>query len=294
MKQLLILSGKGGTGKTTIASSFISLLKGQHKTFFADCDVDVPNLHLIFSEGQTMLSQKNCFGKRAVINQSLCTHCGLCEQHCRFGAMKNGVVNPYLCEGCGVCELVCPIGSGSEKAVHLAETSTGSYSVSATEYGVFSTASLKPGAGATGKTINMVKQNLSTYGENAEIAVIDGSPGIGCPIISSVAGVDLVLLVLEPSLSGLSDLTRILKTVRQLRVPAVACINRSDTAPQFTQDIYRYCAEHELMVLEEIPFDPLVIRAVNHNRPIVDYPNSPAAQCVTSLFSKTLEVLNTL
>ena len=116
--------------------------------------------------------------------------------------MKNGVVNPYLCEGCGVCELVCPIGSGSEKAVHLAETSTGSYSVSATEYGVFSTASLKPGAGATGKTINMVKQNLSTYGENAEIAVIDGSPGIGCPIISSVAGVDLVLLVLEPSLSG--------------------------------------------------------------------------------------------
>lgn len=146
MKQLLILSGKGGTGKTTIASSFISLLKGQHKTCFADCDVDVPNLHLIFSEGQTMLSQKTCFGKRAVINQSLCTHCGLCEQHCRFGAMKNGVVNPYLCEGCGVCELVCPIGSGSEKAVHLAETSTGSYSVSATEYGVFSTASLKPGA----------------------------------------------------------------------------------------------------------------------------------------------------
>lgn len=140
----------------------------------------------------------------------------------------------------------------------------------------------------------MVKQNLSTYGENAEIAVIDGSPGIGCPIISSVAGVDLVLLVLEPSLSGLSDLTRILKTVRQLRVPAVACINRSDTAPQFTQDIYRYCSEHELMVLEEIPFDPLVIRAVNHNRPIVDYPNSPAAQRVTSLFSKTLEVLNTL
>ena len=109
MKQLLILSGKGGTGKTTIASSFISLLKGQHKTCFADCDVDVPNLHLIFSEGQTMLSQKTCFGKRAVINQSLCTHCGLCEQHCRFGAMKNGVVNPYLCEGCGVCELVCPI-----------------------------------------------------------------------------------------------------------------------------------------------------------------------------------------
>ena len=97
MKQLLILSGKGGTGKTTIASSFISLLKGQHKTCFADCDVDVPNLHLIFSEGQTMLSQKTCFGKRAVINQSLCTHCGLCEQHCRFGAMKNGVVNPYLC-----------------------------------------------------------------------------------------------------------------------------------------------------------------------------------------------------
>ena len=98
MKQLLILSGKGGTGKTTIASSFISLLKGQHKTCFADCDVDVPNLHLIFSEGQTILSQKTCFGKRAVINQSLCTHCGLCEQHCRFGAMKNGVVNPYLCE----------------------------------------------------------------------------------------------------------------------------------------------------------------------------------------------------
>ena len=88
MKQLLILSGKGGTGKTTIASSFISLLKGQHKTCFADCDVDVPNLHLIFSEGQTMLSQKTCFGKRAVINQSLCTHCGLCEQHCRFGAMN--------------------------------------------------------------------------------------------------------------------------------------------------------------------------------------------------------------
>lgn len=294
MKQLLILSGKGGTGKTTVASSFVSLLKKQSAACFADCDVDVPNLHLIFSDGQKTLSQDTCFGKRAVINQNLCTHCGLCEQYCRFGALKNGIINPYLCQGCGVCELICPQNTGTEKAVHLEEISTGNYSVSSTEYGIFSTASLKPGAGATGKTINAVKQNLFTYADDSEIAVIDGSPGIGCPILSSIAGVDLVLLVLEPSLSGLSDLKRILKTVRQLRVPVVACINRADTSPEFTQQIYRYCAEHELMVLEEIPFDPLVIRAINHSRPVVDYPHSPAAEHICSLFEKTMNVLQKL
>lgn len=295
MKQLLILSGKGGTGKTTIASSFISLLRQEAlPACFADCDVDVPNLHLIFSDGETVLSQTTCFNRRAVIDQSLCTHCGICEEHCRFGAMKSGVINPYLCEGCGVCELVCPISRDGHKAVHLTEINTGDYTVSDTHFGIFSTAQLKPGAGATGKTINAVKQNLASFCRDAQVAVIDGSPGIGCPIISSVAGVDLVLLVVEPSLSGLSDLERILKTVRQLKVPAVACINRADIAPELSAQIHRYCQEHELPVLEEIPFDPLVIRAVNHNRPVVDYENSPAAERIRSLYRKTMEHLQQL
>ena len=295
MKQLLILSGKGGTGKTTIASSFIALLKqGETPACFADCDVDVPNLHLIFSDGETCLSQSTCFNRRAVIDQSFCTHCGVCEEHCRSGAMKNGVVNPYLCEGCGVCELVCPVNRDGHKAVQLAEINTGDYTVSDTDFGIFSTAQLKSGAGATGKTINAVKQNLASFCGESQVAVIDGSPGIGCPIISSVAGVDLVLLVVEPSLSSMSDLERILKTVRQLKVPAVACINRADISPELSQQIQLYCQEHELPILEEIPFDPLVIRAVNHSRPVVDYDNSPAAQHIRSLFEKTLQHLQQL
>lgn len=295
MKQLLILSGKGGTGKTTIASSFIALLHAQQdEVCFADCDVDVPNLHLIFSEKETFLSEEAVFRRRAVIDQQLCTHCGLCDRYCRFGAMKNGVINSYLCQGCGVCELVCPVCSQEHKAVYMVDICSGNYRVSATPCGTFSTAQLRPGAGATGKTINTVKENLRRFCTDTPVAIIDGSPGIGCPIISSVAGVDLVLLVLEPSCSGLSDLERILKTVRQLKVPAVGCINRVGIAPAFEQQLRDYCAEQQLPILGEIPFDPLVIRAINHSRPVVDYPQSPAAKQIALLYERAMEYLQDL
>ncbi len=285
MKQLLVLSGKGGTGKTTVAGAFIRLAEAEA---YADCDVDAPNLHLIAGE-LPLPKLADYYGMdKAVINAELCTECGLCLEHCRFGAIKfeRGYrVDPYACEGCSVCQLVCPA-----KAVELVPALGGELRLYKSDV-LFSTAQLKMGSGNSGLLVTEVKKRLQEVEEGVPLAIIDGSPGIGCPVHASLSGVDLVLLVTEPSLSGLSDLQRIMDTAFKFSIKQVACINKFDTNLELTEKIIQLCKDRGVPVVGKIPFDPRAHEAVNAGRTIVDVPCA-AGDSVRGIFRETMRHIN--
>ncbi|HQN68937.1 MAG TPA: 4Fe-4S binding protein, partial [Anaerolineaceae bacterium] len=219
MKQVLILSGKGGTGKTTVASAFIKLSNAKA---YADCDVDAPNLHLI-SDWQTEPKRSDYFGlDKAQIDPQLCVQCDACRQNCRFDAIIAGEsyqVNPYACEGCGVCAYVCPA-----QAIKMVPSVDGDLMLYADAEKTFSTAQLKMGSGTSGLLVTQVKKQMKEHATDADLAFIDGSPGIGCPVIASLSGVDMVLVVAEPSISGISDMQRIIHTAARFGVKIAVCI----------------------------------------------------------------------
>ncbi len=272
MRQLLILSGKGGTGKTTVSGAFIEMSEARA---FADCDVDAPNLHFVVSlDSKPKTEDYYGFGK-ARIDCAICIRCGACEDNCRFGAIKDGTVGLYECEGCGVCEAICPVG-----AIKLYDHSSGSLKLYKDHETVFSTAQLKMGSGASGKLVSAVKKQLSDNAPDAEIAIIDGSPGIGCPVIASISGADMVLIVAEPTISGMHDMKRIIDTAGQFGTLCAVCINKYDVNPDNTAEIESFCNEHEIPLAGKIPFDKTVIEAVNQLRSIAAYPDSPAGKAV--------------
>ncbi len=269
MKKLLILSGKGGTGKTTVAAAFIDLLNAEA---FADCDVDAPNLHLVAGMN-TLLERWDYYGsQKAFIDSEKCIGCGVCLDNCRFEAvtLRDGTyeINEYACEGCGVCEYVCP-----QSAVTMRDDVAGEQLLYK-DSRVFSTATLKMGRGNSGKLVTEVKKSLVNAAPDSELAVIDGSPGVGCPVIASVSGVNLVLIVAEPSLSGVHDMERILKTTAILRSKAAVCVNKYDICVEKTEDIERYCQENSVSFVGRIPFDKQTATAVNdgHSLASVDCP----------------------
>ncbi|HRU41051.1 MAG TPA: ATP-binding protein, partial [Candidatus Diapherotrites archaeon] len=224
MKQLLILSGKGGTGKTTIAAAFIKLSAAKA---YADCDVDAPNLHLIMGQNSEP-GKIDFYGlPKAEINRELCIKCDRCRQNCRFDAIlvnEEYTIDAFACEGCGVCEALCPVG-----AVALKPAAAGELMLYSDEGRIFSTARLKMGSGTSGMLVTEVKKQMRSAAENAELAIIDGSPGIGCPVIASLSGADMVLIVAEPSVSGISDMERIVKTAAAFQTEAAVCVNKYDT-----------------------------------------------------------------
>jgi MinD superfamily P-loop ATPase len=268
MKQLLVLSGKGGTGKTTIATALIQL--SRVKTY-ADCDVDAPNLHLLMHQS-VLPDQKDFYGlDHAVIHTDQCTACDLCRQHCRFEAIaiqtETGAyhVNPFACEGCGVCQFVCPAA-----AVTMVPAKAGELMLY-TDGSVFSTAQLKMGSGNSGMLVTEVKKRMKNAADPLEhLAVIDGSPGIGCPVIASITGVDMILIVAEPSISGISDMKRVIETARGLQARMAVCINQWDTSPAHTEEIEAYCREENLPFMGRIPYDPNVVKAVNQGKSITE------------------------
>lgn len=286
MKQLLILSGKGGTGKTTVASAFIQLARAKA---YADCDVDAPNLHLTLGRGGDPV-RTDYFGMpKAVIEGARCTACGLCMAHCRFDAVTNqdGIrIDPYACEGCGVCEAVCPAG-----AITMQKAPAGELALYAWDDAVFSTAKLKMGSGTTGKLVTEVKRRMNELAlPHAPLAIIDGSPGIGCPVIASLSGVDMVLLVAEPSVSGVSDLERIMKTARTFGVKIGVCVNKHDLNLEMTEKIKALCAARSLPYLGNIPFDPGAVAAVNQGLAVTEV-DCEAGAAVTAVFYKTMRWL---
>ena len=285
MKQLLILSGKGGTGKTTIASAFIKLANAKA---YADCDVDAPNLHLI-TEQSSQPRKTDYYGlPKAEINPELCIECDRCRQNCRFDSIsvdKKYKVDPFACEGCGVCKAVCPV-----EAISLKPAVAGELMLYANEGEVFSTAQLKMGSGTSGMLVTEVKKQMKSEIVNGNLAIIDGSPGIGCPVIASLSGVDMVLIVAEPSISGISDLERIIKTAAKFGTMTVICINKFDTNVENTKKIEALCKKQRLTFMGRIPFDSNAVKAINNGRTIVDIDCASGA-AVKAVYNKTMKLL---
>lgn len=299
MKQLLIISGKGGTGKTTLASAFIKLTEANA---FADCDVDAPNLHLVIPlTGEPKTADYYGMDK-AKIDADVCIGCGRCQEYCRFDAInkvdKHFEVDLYSCEGCGVCELVCPVN-----AVSMEKDVTGQLQLYSDEY-VFSTAQLRMGYGVSGKLVASVKKQLldeisptedhKDKGDSErrfERAIVDGSPGIGCPVIASLSGVDLALIVAEPSVSGISDLQRIIDTAAIFGVPMAVCVNKASIDLDKTDEIKAICDRQKLEFVGTVPFDQTVMKAINDGKSIIDY-QCPAADAVRKVCENTMELLN--
>jgi MinD superfamily P-loop ATPase len=289
MKQLVILSGKGGTGKTTVAASFIALAQNRA---YADCDVDAPNLQLMYTAGAKPEVADFYGYRKAVKYDDLCTNCGKCEELCQFGAIYDGKINPYECEGCGVCEAFCPSVNGDgKKAIRLEDNVSGQTMVYKNEGEVFSTAELKMGNGASGKLVTQVRKNLYNSMSGQEFVIIDGSPGIGCPVIASVTGVDMVLVVTEPTLSGMHDMERIVETADKFGVDCVVCINKFDVNSVNTRKIEEYCSQRGIPVAGRIPFDLKVIEAVNTGKPVILIDSSLAKDAILKIWEVVSSML---
>jgi len=286
MRQLVILSGKGGTGKTTVASAFIRL---SGALACADCDVDAPNLHLVNGLYSSHKSTPYFGLPLADINPTRCVSCGECHWSCRFDAIIPGEpyrVNPYSCEGCGVCTLVCPTD-----AIRMRPHQAGSMTLFFNDDVVFSTAKLKMGSGTSGLLVSQVKKRMKEASRgDVPFAIIDGSPGIGCPVIATLSGADVTLIVAEPSLSGISDLESIVKTARGFGVKIAVCVNKADINPFKTEEIRQYCDREDLFFAGVIPYDPLAIEAVNRGVSIADFP-CPSGRATEAIYRGILPML---
>jgi MinD superfamily P-loop ATPase len=288
MKQLLILSGKGGTGKTTVASAFIKLSNARA---FADCDVDAPNLHLVMKQ-QSKPKIKDYYGMpKAKINTDICINCDMCRKNCRFDAIKVNEKNKeyhvdnFACEGCGVCEEICPVD-----AISLENIVSGKLMLYNDDI-AFSTAKLKMGSGTSGMLVTEVKNQLRDVVKNTELTIIDGSPGIGCPVIASISGVDLVLVVTEPSISGISDMERIIETAQKFQTKIAVCVNKYNTNIKNSERIVQYCQDNQILFVGKIPFDSNAIKAINNGKSIIDI-DCDAGDATKDVFNKIMKILN--
>jgi MinD superfamily P-loop ATPase len=285
LKRLLILSGKGGTGKTTLASSLIKLSDSKA---YADCDVDAPNLHLVMTEETEPINSDYYGLPTALIDSEKCISCDLCRQSCRFNAIDvtdgTYVVNQFSCEGCKVCQLVCPV-----EAVEMVDRVTGRLSLYKNDH-VFSTAELEMGSGNSGLLVTEVKKNLYKNVANEELAIIDGSPGIGCPVIASISGIDLVLLVAEPTISGFSDMERIIKTSQGFPAKLAVCVNKFDLHIENTEKIIQYCKTNDIEFVGTIPFDADAPKLVNQGKTLIEK-EGPAKDAIEEIYEKSLNIL---
>ena len=270
MFKVLVLSGKGGTGKTTIASSLIELFDSQ---VFGDVDVDAPNLFLL-NQLEITDSQDYYGLQKATIDPDKCIHCGKCSAYCHFKAIDNFQVVPYRCEGCGVCEFVCPVG-----AITMVDNVCGQTFEATQGNRKFYSAKLKMGEGNSGKLVTQVK-NLMVPQDT--ICIIDGSPGVGCPVIAAMANVDLILLVCEATLSGLADMKRTYQLSKSFNLKAACIINRFDLSLEATQEIKNYLEEEDIALVGTIPNDQEVVKCINQGLNVVDF-DIPAAQAIREI-----------
>jgi len=261
MKQIVVISGKGGTGKTFLTASLAAIAKNK---VMADCDVDAANLHLMM-DPQIKNKEEYVGSRIAVMDKDKCVKCLKCHFACRFGAIPESLeFDPFSCEGCGTCALVCP-----EKAIAMQDEVSGTIFTSQTAYGTFIHARLKPGGESSGKLVARVREiaQKTAEQEKKEYVLIDGSPGIGCPVIASLTGVDYAIIVVEPTLSGIHDMERVLEVVAHFKVGAGVVINKSDLNQDNTDKIRAWCVERNVPLLAELPFSKTVVESVVKARP---------------------------
>ena len=293
MKQLVILSGKGGTGKTSVAAALAHLASREMPIVLADADVDAANLELVLEP--TRLEEHTFIGGQvAVIDPHLCQLCGNCYDVCRFEAILPGDdtyrVDALACEGCASCVYQCPEG-----AIHCEEQQAGLWFRSETRYGPLFHAHLFAAQENSGKLVTLVKQHgrLLALDEGRELLIVDGPPGIGCPVISANAGADLALLVTEPTVSGVHDLERILGTVNHFRVPALVLINKADVNPVHTAGIEAYCRAEGIALVGKLPYDTIVTEAMVQGQPVTAYePDGAVASALREVWAQVRGHLN--
>ena len=285
MNQIAIISGKGGTGKTTLTASFVAIA---NRVVVADCDVDAADLHLLLNP--KVISEQEFKGsKLAIINRDRCTECNICEDLCRFDAIKELKVDAILCEGCGVCAYVCP-----EDAINLIERVSGHAYISETRFGPMSHAKLNAAEANSGKLVTIVRNNARQLAEkdDCDFILIDGPPGIGCPVISSITGVDLVVVITEPTLSGIHDLERILGVVQHFGIKALVIINIYDINIENTERIAEFCRRNNVEVLGRIPFDTAVTESMIEGKTIIEYsPNCKVSEEILKAWNKIKNLL---
>jgi MinD superfamily P-loop ATPase len=282
MKQITIISGKGGTGKTTLVASFAALAEN---IVIADCDVDAPDLHLLLHP--EIVTREEFKGLNvAAIDKSKCIECGICEEACRFKAISDTgsgyTVDPTRCEGCGVCVFVC-----DQDAASLSERVSGCAFISKTKYGTMAHAQLNIAEEASGKLVTVVRNNAQRVAEEegSELILIDGSPGIGCPVIASLTGVDLALVITEPTMSGLHDLERILDVTRHFRITSVVCINKYDINETNSRRITEFCQERGVTIVRNIPYDPVVTEAMVAAMPVVEFSDGAVSDAIREIWA---------
>ncbi len=293
MKQLVILSGKGGTGKTSVAAALAHLASLDMPIVLADADVDAANLELVLAPYKL---EQHVFmgGQVAVIDPELCQLCDRCYEVCRFEAILPGDdtyrVDALACEGCASCVTQCPEG-----AIHSEEQQAGLWFRSATRFGPLFHAHLFAAQENSGKLVTMVKQQgrLLALDEGRELLIVDGPPGIGCPVISANAGADSALLVTEPTVSGAHDLGRILRTVNHFRVPALVLINKADVNLAHTAKIEAYCRAQGIAMVGKLPYDTIVTEAMVQGQPVTLYqPEGAMARALRVVWAKVQKHLN--
>lgn len=285
MRELVVISGKGGTGKTCITASLAVLAWNK---VLVDCDVDAANLHLLLEPKEQ--EKKPFYGlPKAVIEKKDCLECELCAHLCRFDAIRKFVVNPLACEGCGVCFHACPCG-----AVKMVDHLAGYIYLSETKYGPLVHARLGMAEGNSGKLVTAVRQQAKAIAEKEgyELLVTDGPPGIGCPVIACLSGTDLALIVTEPTLSGLHDLDRVLALVEHFRGKAAVCINKWDLSQKNSREIETMCKAKGIPVVGKIPYDPAVNDAVRLGRPVVEGNGNQVAGEIVNMWDRLVDLLS--
>ncbi|TDX51400.1 ATP-binding protein [Orenia marismortui] len=285
MKKLTVISGKGGTGKTTVTANLAALADD---LVLADCDVDAPNMHLLMNPE---VIEADIFkgAKVAVKDDDKCINCGLCQELCNFKAITSKFeVDELRCEGCGLCVAKCPM-----QAFELKLEETGDLYRSKTKFAPMIHAKLKVGAENSGKLVSKVKENAEEIAkvENKELLLIDGSPGIGCPVISSINGVDYVLIVTEPTKSGLADLKRVLKVVKHFKIAAMVAINKYDLNLDLTAEIEEYCRGKDISVIGTIPFSSEIVDAMRQGELVVEYAAKSSVSVAISEIMDNLEFI---
>jgi MinD superfamily P-loop ATPase len=295
MKELVVISGKGGTGKTSIAAAFASLAQ---KAVVADCDVDAADLHLVLSP---TIRQQSDFsgGKKASINTDKCVGCGKCAALCRFEAIhlngqandivkKTYTVNPFSCEGCKVCVEFCPVN-----AISFEPAINGKWFISDTRFGPMVHAKLGIAEENSGKLVTLIRQKAKEIAaeQKLDYLIVDGSPGIGCPVIASITGADLVLVVTEPTLSGKHDLERVAELTKNFGIKTMVCINKYDINPQMSDLISEDAGKRGLKVIGTIPYNEVFTKAQIMKATVIEYTSGDIAEKVKALWREVVYAL---